>query len=717
MDVVELSLAADVSVSSLLAAEARVSTTKLAANASVFRSLSAAAACSSSSSGNMKNPVATSNQSSVSRNKDDDADLHMHENLPPSSECDEGSKALSCQDANNPLRMSSKCKVLSITAGKVRSSSPSSKRPRTCQRESSMSLTGNDVDSTMLRKTRCNLSKCTSTEKSRVVKQRHDQDGKRGDKKNFKVPTKTKSDAFMHSTSGGNNILGIYGLKSDIHDVTKHVDELSLSELLDDSFKCPNLSREKGKKIIHTNESLVSSVKKACSILLRHSPLESQNSELDGICSRRKLAGQLISCVTSGDNNDTENDGIKDVASSTKDSCISNALPSLSTLYQPEEILKRLALPPTKDLDTLLRDASVPAVHLQSGDVNCGIQTSHNVGLPPFSWSLSPGGSSRASIDSGKLFMNRNVCHTKWVRLGCNATFLGNATNSFSDLVTDEHHVRIPYKQLNIDDPTENGVPSTTVTLQCHRQDANGSTKHHENEVSPCDSLVHENLNISTEMRQTKGVMFDATDGINCHSPSICTISGYSEYFLHLPPSGSSKQVVMSPRLLAAAQILCELASHSSIVRKQEDNGEKRRWPKKPSPRTMKARKLRSSIGKAEEPSITPKPLTKPDDTPKDTGQIPSSRRKFPSADKRKNQTNIGDIHQGSLKWSVPSISRDSIASTKQWNANPVKLIDLMTSSSAEKPCSSQQRLRKAVVMAPVVTHGKDLGRGRCKKE
>lgn len=53
-----------------------------------------------------------------------------------------------------------------------------------------------------------------------MTRQRHNQDGKRGDKRSFRAPAKTKLDIFSSkagmgssdSTFGGNNILGMESL-------------------------------------------------------------------------------------------------------------------------------------------------------------------------------------------------------------------------------------------------------------------------------------------------------------------------------------------------------------------------------------------------------------------------------------------------------------------------------------------------------------------------
>lgn len=70
----------------------------------------------------------------------------------------------------------------------------------------------------------------------------------------------------------------VYGSKSNIFDVSKHVDELPLNELLDGSYNCPSLVKDKGKGTKDSNESILNSVTKACSLLRLQSPVEAQNS-------------------------------------------------------------------------------------------------------------------------------------------------------------------------------------------------------------------------------------------------------------------------------------------------------------------------------------------------------------------------------------------------------------------------------------------------------
>lgn len=86
-------------------------------------------------------------------------------------------------------------------------------------------------------------------------------------------------------------------MKSDTSDVTKHLDELSVNELLDGSYKGPSFAKDKGKKAANLNENVVHSVRNAFSILRLHKPLHNQNSsEIDNSCNRK-----VSTCSVSSD--------------------------------------------------------------------------------------------------------------------------------------------------------------------------------------------------------------------------------------------------------------------------------------------------------------------------------------------------------------------------------------------------------------------------------
>ena len=75
---------------------------------------------------------------------------------------------------------------------------------------------------------------------------------------------------------------GAHGLKSDNHDITKHVDDLPLSELLDGTYKHLSFGKDKGKKPANVNDSFLHSIRKACSILQHpRSVLPQHNAEED----------------------------------------------------------------------------------------------------------------------------------------------------------------------------------------------------------------------------------------------------------------------------------------------------------------------------------------------------------------------------------------------------------------------------------------------------
>lgn len=281
-------------------------------------------------------------------------------------------------------------------------------------------------------------------------------------------------------------------------------------------------------------------------------------------------------------------------STSIQDSCIPGALASLndSLLHQPKDILERLALPPTIDLDALLRDAPVPAVSLQTNNIHSGRQASHKSSLPPFAWSHSHGGPSKANIDSGKLFTNRNMFPTRWVRLDSYCTLLGNATSYFSDLVTSDYHSGGPSQELKIDGKVEMQLPVVCSTLysdknipkrgsnimssynslesgacldstDCHpgfrfkehiflgAQEAEGIMNHHGNEAIsmdlPNDSLDQQNANNCTVIEHIKRTAHSGSDGAICYSPSTCALSESNQCLWRSPSQGSSKQGTLRP--------------------------------------------------------------------------------------------------------------------------------------------------------------------------
>lgn len=105
-------------------------------------------------------------------------------------------------------------------------------------------------------------------------------------------------------------------------------------------------------------------------------------------------------------------------------------------LYSPLDLFKRLALPPTKDLDSLLLDATKPISSSKSAsDLRLGKQQlAHRGGLPHFPWSNALNGHSRTNSDAAKLHTVRATCPGKWARMkNPVALFRGNS-DGFTDL-------------------------------------------------------------------------------------------------------------------------------------------------------------------------------------------------------------------------------------------------------------------------------------------
>lgn len=79
----------------------------------------------------------------------------------------------------------------------------------------------------------------------------------------------------------------MYGLKPDAFDITKFVSELPLHDLLSGNYSSPCISKDKGKKSASSNNDLMQSVRKACSVLQTRRGLPIQNStEIDNSCNR-----------------------------------------------------------------------------------------------------------------------------------------------------------------------------------------------------------------------------------------------------------------------------------------------------------------------------------------------------------------------------------------------------------------------------------------------
>lgn len=563
-------------------------------------------------------------------------------NQPPRYQAEDVSERLNCRGAtSSSLLLVPKPDGVQLQkkAGKVsRDGNGCSKRTRTAQMEDSMSEDGVHDANCNSDKLGSYPTKCSFPEKTQVIKQKN-LNGKRGDKRNFKLPMKTKYDSFspkagvgsFSSAAGGNNILGLYGLKSDIHDVTKHLEEIPLNELLDGTYTCSKLGKDKGKKAANMNENILQSIKKSCSVIQLRRPVQTQNfSEIDASSSMRMSPSTLtsISCVASstiddgGDTNTMEQ-------SCNKESCHEpETFPgSLEfPLYQPTDVLERLALSPPKDLQSLLLDAAKPALSFRNSlDSRPGKPISPH--LPPFPWSHTFSGHYKTNSDAVKLSSSRSICQGRWTRIRNTASFLGIVNDCFTDLKSFTYdHSLVPFCEVKMLSSAENEVPPTTSN----------------------DLPLSEVPPVFFENSESGGDSKNEENADNC------------------------------PRLLAAAQTLYDISTHSTTH--NHPHGGIIRWPKKLSQKAMKARKLKSKE-KPDEYFTVPKPVPMSENLVKsvDNQTIPSKKPKLSTFEKRK------DL----ISWPAPRLCRSS----------PSKPIVETKSLNSRVLGNSPQKLRKVVPM------------------
>ena len=101
----------------------------------------------------------------------------------------------------------------------------------------------------------------------------------------------------------------MYGSKHDICDFAKHLDEVSLNELLDGSCKHPKSVKDKEKETEIVNGSILVSVRQACSILQLQKPTQTPNvAAIDGTYNHN-ASSCLPNSVTSGASTNDENKG------------------------------------------------------------------------------------------------------------------------------------------------------------------------------------------------------------------------------------------------------------------------------------------------------------------------------------------------------------------------------------------------------------------------
>ncbi|GAB4857440.1 hypothetical protein Ancab_015349 [Ancistrocladus abbreviatus] len=551
-------------------------------------------------------------------------------------------------------------KQLQRKRGKVpRSGNGCFKRPRMPQAENLMSQAEADDLKAASDKVGPLLVKCSNGENSLTVRTKNSLNNKRGDRRSSKVALKAKNDIFslkagsvgFNPAPGGSNAFAMYGLKSDVHDVTKLIDDISLNELLDGSYQCPTFGKDKGKKAANVNENILDSVKKACSILRVEGPVLGKQSEEMDIGLNKKaplLPLTSSSCVVSGIDGDEETSQALELSSFDRESCTKVKVSVESgnpPLCQPGDMLERLALPPPKDLESLLQDAAKPAVSSRYTDPRSSKLIYHRLSLPPFPWSHNHSGHCKSNSEAAKL-SNRSTCQGRWVRIGNTSSVLGGGTECFTNLDSFRYdHSLVPAGLLKYALP-QAATASTFVNVP---------------QSEPASSSA------------------------------ICPTAAQSSPGLH------------SPRVLTAAQTLCDIANWCL---KNDPNGVIK-WPKRPSQKAMKARKFKSS----EKPGdvLTPKSEMRDTGVVRTVDNVALSKKPKLSMAEKKEDYAHSNATRGPNYWPAPRSSRsspvrssrDSVVEAKHCNGNSAKQPFMVPPPPRflDKASHSQQKLRKVVPM------------------
>ena len=110
-------------------------------------------------------------------------------------------------------------------------------------------------------------------------------------------------------------------MKSDNLDVTKHVDDLPLTELLCGNHQPASSGKDKEKKPVTGNDNFLDLARKSCSMLQPPRSIQSQNFAETDSCSNKKMSPWLLSANSIeeiGISGDTRDSSSVDMPSSSK---------------------------------------------------------------------------------------------------------------------------------------------------------------------------------------------------------------------------------------------------------------------------------------------------------------------------------------------------------------------------------------------------------------
>ncbi|CAN6231161.1 unnamed protein product [Urochloa humidicola] len=440
---------------------------------------------------------------------------------------------------------------------------------------------------------------------------------------------------------------GAHGLKSDVHDITNHVDNLSLSELLDGTYKYSSLGRDKGKKVLRTKDELLVSVRKAFSML-------SDMDHCNGKDANSVLSTKLPSSSTSS----------YDV----KEQCGGKPLPLVkdssqinvcdTALRPPKDILSCLTLPHGQDLDSLLSTG----IESTAAKPDLPSMTVHGATLPPFPWSHSQAGGYRQSVDCGKHGSSKSNSQWQWVRVGSNLTlnYEDSSVHKIDDLLQEMDAAKLSTMECDV---RYNlcGMESTSGSLV---QNIHSRKIGNENGQQP-QSVDHG----------------DSSDGFQKYD---------SEHSLLKTPQ-------VSPKIQRAAEILCDMRRSTESWTAQGYSNGAIKWPKSPSEKVMKARKATSQFGTAESSS----------GSRNNDATWNGSHHSTKKVDRKNDSGRLNNPSKGIIRWPVPiedgaspvRSERGLMLDTRQPHGNGGRHpVQASSQARLEKEYENQQKLRKATL-------------------
>ncbi|KAI4310352.1 hypothetical protein MLD38_035335 [Melastoma candidum] len=275
---------------------------------------------------------------------------------------------------------------------------------------------------------------------------------RRVERKASKLSSKSKHDSTIMKacgstsftfTSGGNNLLGLYGLKSSDSDITQLADDLSIVELLEGTFENPSSSNEKTKKFANSNDSIMPLVRKAFSVLQPLKPAKSENLEGSDTVTSNKMSTDIQTSVPMDEGCNGDDNG----EPSTTEMCTASknygnsetpdrqSMSFQSCLFQPKDLWDKLEPTAPIDLDSLILEGSKSALPSRSlSDPRLGKPVAKHGCLPAFTWSNAFNGISRSSSDAAKLLNSRNSCQAKWTSIATTCSFSVNSGDCYSNL-------------------------------------------------------------------------------------------------------------------------------------------------------------------------------------------------------------------------------------------------------------------------------------------